>query len=79
MSKVEFLEKSRYEISQKIRISYRGSLADEVSAIDCKASREDIFHQIVLSNFVNIFCYWESTANLVIGRIDDIGLYFPDW
>ena len=79
MTKIEFLERTSYEVSQTVTISYRGSLAEHVCAINCKAEREDFFRQIVRSDFASVICYWESPANLVIGRIDDIGLFFPDW
>jgi len=79
MGNQEIMPISKFTDRQEISISYRGSLAKEASAIGCKKTRKRLIKQLISNEFANCICYWETPETLVVGLIEDIGLFYPHW
>lgn len=75
----ELLPLSIFNHNQEITISYRGSLAQTASEINCKSGRDDLFLSLVRAKFRGLIVCWENPNVLAIGRLDEVGEYFPDW
>jgi len=79
MSIQQILPVSIFDFDQSITISYRGRLAEKASAINCTAEILGVFDELVMTQFSGCLCYWEGKNKLVVGLIEDVGLYYPHW
>ncbi|MEE2651225.1 MAG: hypothetical protein VYE54_00755 [Pseudomonadota bacterium] len=75
----ELLPLSIFQHRQELTISYRGSLAEKVSEINCKEKRDQLLQELAKSNFRDCVVYWDNLDTLVVGLLDDVGEYYPDW
>ena len=75
----EVLPMSFYDKKQTVTISYRGRLAEKASAINCTQGRESLLNELITSQFAGCLCFWDSENKLVIGLVEDVGLYYPHW
>lgn len=79
MPDTELLPIAISDVEQNITISYRGKLAEKVSAINCTRQRNAFFNSLMNRQFDGCLCFWDEEKRLVIGRIEDVGSFFPYW
>ena len=73
------LPKSIQDCQEIITVSYRGQLAKEVNAIDCNNAKKVDLQGLISTNFSGCLCHFDNEGRFVIGRIEDLGKYYPHW
>lgn len=79
MSNSELFPVSFFEEKQEVIISYRGRLAKEACDINVTGGKSSLLNDLIMNQFAGCLCYWEGKNTLVVGLIEDAGLYYPYW